>query len=166
MSTVECLSLYGETKIIEKDQLQFRPSVYGIILHEGKILLLKARATGKWLVPGGGLDLGELMEVGLKREIREETGIEVEIERFAMFSERFFYYDPLELATHVLAFFYICRPLTFQLADDEDIDDEEAINPQWIPYQEIKAEDIQSFRDELLTIRDEVLNGKLQSPEN
>ncbi len=164
MNTVECLTLYGKTKIIEKDQLQFRPSAYGIVLHEGKILLLKTRATGKWLVPGGGLDVGELMEVGLKREIREETGIEVEIERFAMFSERFFYYDPLELAHHVLAFFYICRPLTFELASEEEIDDEEAINPQWIPYDDVQADDIQSFRDELLTIRDDVLNGLSSIP--
>jgi ADP-ribose pyrophosphatase YjhB (NUDIX family) len=154
---VECLTMYGKTKLVPQDALQFRPSVYGVILHEGKILLLKAKATGKWLVPGGGLDKGELLADGLRREVREETGIAVEIERFAMLSERFFYYDPLEVAHHVHAFFYICRPRTFELAADDEIDDEEAEKPQWVDYASLTADSIQSYADELGAIREMVL---------
>jgi ADP-ribose pyrophosphatase YjhB (NUDIX family) len=43
----------------------------------GRILLLR-RADGLWSVPGGGLDPGERLDRAAAREVREETGLEVE----------------------------------------------------------------------------------------
>ena len=55
----------------------YRVSVKALILdHQGRFLLVKD-ISGKWELPGGGLDHGESIEQGLKREIREEMGIEV-----------------------------------------------------------------------------------------
>ncbi len=52
----------------------------GILVREGKILLVRHEKNGKsyWLLPGGGVDYGETAEEGLKREFREEVGLEVE----------------------------------------------------------------------------------------
>ena len=44
---------------------------------EGRILLLR-RNDGLWSVPGGGLDPGERLDQAAVREVREETGLEVE----------------------------------------------------------------------------------------
>ena len=44
---------------------------------EGRILLLR-RSDGLWSVPGGGLDPGERLDQAVVREVREETGLEVE----------------------------------------------------------------------------------------
>jgi 8-oxo-dGTP pyrophosphatase MutT (NUDIX family) len=44
---------------------------------EGRILLLR-RADGLWSVPGGGLEPGERLDQAAVREVREETGLEVE----------------------------------------------------------------------------------------
>lgn len=46
----------------------------------GRVLLVKQIAgpyAGAWLLPGGGVDDGEAIEEGLRREMREETGCEL-----------------------------------------------------------------------------------------
>ena len=42
------------------------------------VLLIKRRDNGKWEPPGGVLELDETIEEGLRREVREETGLDVE----------------------------------------------------------------------------------------
>jgi 8-oxo-dGTP pyrophosphatase MutT (NUDIX family) len=49
-----------------------------IFSSDGKILLGKGGVyNGHWLVPGGGVDIGETKLDALKREILEETGIDI-----------------------------------------------------------------------------------------
>jgi 8-oxo-dGTP diphosphatase len=57
----------------------YRVSVKGLCVREGEIMLLKESeaASGKWELPGGGLDFGEDIHEGLKREIEEETGLKI-----------------------------------------------------------------------------------------
>jgi 8-oxo-dGTP diphosphatase len=58
----------------------FTASAAGIITNaEGKVLLLNQvlRPTSGWGVPGGFLNTGEQPEAALRREIREETGLEL-----------------------------------------------------------------------------------------
>ena len=49
---------------------------------DGRVLLVK-RANeplkGEWSLPGGAVDVGETLENGIRREVREETGIEIEV---------------------------------------------------------------------------------------
>lgn len=59
--------------------------VYGIILNEGKILLIKkARGPykGTYDLPGGGIEHGESFENTLEREFLEETGLKVSSPKF------------------------------------------------------------------------------------
>ena len=60
---------------------QFRIAVYGLIFNpEHEILLALRRDIEWWNLPGGGLELGETVEEGVCREVREETGLEVEVD--------------------------------------------------------------------------------------
>jgi 8-oxo-dGTP diphosphatase len=54
-------------------------SVKGLFVKDGKILILKESEEmgGAWELPGGGLDFGEDIRAGLRREIEEETGLQV-----------------------------------------------------------------------------------------
>jgi 8-oxo-dGTP pyrophosphatase MutT (NUDIX family) len=79
-TTVECETLFGKLITLPREKLTFRPSVYAIILRGDKILLLNTRSTGKYSLPGGGVDLGENMEEALHREVREETGLKIAID--------------------------------------------------------------------------------------
>jgi|SRR3989344_3253335 len=56
--------------------------VTGIVVYDGKILLLKRSDTmemhpGKWSFPGGKINKGEDFISALRREIREEAGLEI-----------------------------------------------------------------------------------------
>jgi mutator protein MutT len=54
--------------------------VGAIVIHEGRVLLIKRGKEplkGRWLVPGGTVELGETLEEAVAREVREETGLEV-----------------------------------------------------------------------------------------
>ncbi|WP_219509294.1 NUDIX hydrolase [Nonomuraea ceibae] len=56
-------------------------SVAGVIVDDqGRALLIQRRDNGHWEAPGGVLELNEDIISGLRREIREETGLDVEPE--------------------------------------------------------------------------------------
>ena len=55
-------------------------SVAGVILNDdGKILIIQRADNSEWQIPGGVLELNESFSAGLKREILEETSIEVDV---------------------------------------------------------------------------------------
>ena len=64
-----------------------------IVLREGKVLLGKRRNThgeGTWAFPGGHLEHNEAIEACAKREVREETGLEITNIRFGTFTNDVF----------------------------------------------------------------------------
>ncbi|HUP27692.1 MAG TPA: NUDIX domain-containing protein, partial [Chloroflexia bacterium] len=64
---------------------KFTVGVVALVLdEEGRVLLLRHtyRRSRPWGLPGGGLKPGETLEECLKREMREEAGMEIEIDSF------------------------------------------------------------------------------------
>jgi 8-oxo-dGTP diphosphatase len=55
-------------------------SVKGVLLHQGRVLLL-LNERGEWDLPGGRPDPGEDLEAALIREMREEAGVAVTVGR-------------------------------------------------------------------------------------
>lgn len=57
------------------------PAVGALIVNGSRILLIKRAfepSAGKWSIPGGAVELGERVEEAVRREVREEVGIEIE----------------------------------------------------------------------------------------
>jgi len=54
--------------------------VSAVVVHRGRVLLARRGhepLKGEWSLPGGALELGETLEQGIVREVREECGLEV-----------------------------------------------------------------------------------------
>ena len=68
-----------------------RPAVGvgAVLVHQGRVLLIrrgKEPLRGRWVVPGGTVEVGETLEQALVREVQEETGLVVRpIEVVAVF---------------------------------------------------------------------------------
>jgi 8-oxo-dGTP diphosphatase len=71
----------AETELPE----QIAVGVAGIILDGERILITRrpqgVHLAGRWEFPGGGVERGEFFDEALRREIREELGIEIRVER-------------------------------------------------------------------------------------
>jgi 8-oxo-dGTP pyrophosphatase MutT (NUDIX family) len=56
------------------------PAVAAIVRNErGELLMIERTDNGLWAIPGGAQDIGESVIDAVKREVREETGINVEV---------------------------------------------------------------------------------------
>lgn len=66
-----------------------RIRIAAVVVCGSKILLVEHQKDGKtyWLLPGGGLKFGEKIEECARREIKEETNLEIEMGRFLFLSE-------------------------------------------------------------------------------
>ena len=60
MSVIECITLDGQNKMVPKDNLVLRPAVYAVIVQGSKVLLMTVHYTGKYHLPGGGIEAGDV----------------------------------------------------------------------------------------------------------
>lgn len=80
-------------------------SVTGVVLREdGRVLAIKRADDGRWVPPGGVLEIGETPQEGVVREVLEETGVKVEPERLTGV------YKNMRLGVVSLAI--LCRPVS------------------------------------------------------
>lgn len=92
-----------------------------VVNDDGEILLQKRGDDGnhgKWGLPGGAVEIGESLEEAVLREVKEETGLEVEITRFiGAYSKYFSTYSNGDKCQAVVCLFE-CRPMIGQLSID------------------------------------------------
>ena len=93
-----------------EDKKYPEPTVGALILNpEGNILLVKAPKHGeRYIIPGGHIEIGETIEEAVKREVKEETDLEVSDLEFIGLQECIFspeYYKK----KHFVFIDYACR---------------------------------------------------------
>jgi 8-oxo-dGTP diphosphatase len=67
--------------------------VGGVVIQDGRVVLVRRGGPpleGNWSIPGGTLEVGETIAEGVRRELREETGLEVRVGELIEVFERIF----------------------------------------------------------------------------
>ena len=111
-----------------------RPIVgVGAIVLDGDRVLLVKRAheplKGEWSVPGGAVEVGETLEEAIRREVREETGLDIEVGPIVDVLDRIRHDPDGRVEFHYVLVDFVCRPAggTLQCASDA----EEATWAEW-----------------------------------
>ncbi|CAN5527911.1 MAG: NUDIX hydrolase [Actinomycetota bacterium] len=92
----------------ERNGNRFNHRAAGACLNENHILLQTTESADFHILPGGRIEMGEDSETALKREMREELGSEIQVERLLWIVENFFTLDGEN--HHEVAFIYEITP--------------------------------------------------------
>lgn len=105
-----------------------------LIVSEGKVLVLRESSSynegsneGKYDLPGGRLKLGESWKDALHREVKEETGLEIDIEGPMLVDE----WRPTVKGEewHIIGVYFLCTPMAGEIQLSEDHDEYKLIDP-------------------------------------
>jgi 8-oxo-dGTP diphosphatase len=89
-------------------------SVSGVITDDhGRALLIQRRDNHRWEPPGGVLELGESVEDGLRREVREETGLDIEPDTLSGVYKN--------MSRGILALVFRCKATGGQLTTNDEV---------------------------------------------
>lgn len=137
MAKVTCKGLFGEVVEVETEDLRFRPSIYGLVIQDGKILLCPQ--WDGWDYPGGGIDKGERLQEALVREVREETNLIVRPLKLLDVSDNFF--QPTfakEQHWHSIKIHYACEYVSGEISAEGFMEYEKTYmkEAQWVPLEE------------------------------
>ncbi|WP_094360671.1 NUDIX hydrolase [Mycobacterium marinum] len=123
-------------------------SVAGIVVRDdGRVLVIKREDNGHWEAPGGVLELDESFEVGVRREVLEETGLEVTVERLT---------GVYKNLTHgIVALVYRCRPTGGQPHPTD-----EAREISWMTKEEVQSAMAPAFGVRVLDAFDEMPHSR------
>lgn len=102
-------------------------SVAGIVIDaQDRVLVIRRRDNGHWEMPGGVLELGEQFEEGVRREVAEETGMTVTVDRLTGVYKN--------VAHGIVALVFRCTPGTEPIHPTD-----EAREVRWMTRSEVTA---------------------------
>jgi 8-oxo-dGTP diphosphatase len=111
--------------------------VGALIIENGRILLVErghAPLLGYWSLPGGGVETGERLEQAIRREVREETGLEIEVIDLLEIFERIMPDAEGRIEYHYVLIDYICKSTGGELCAATD-----ASRCEWFREDELAA---------------------------
>ncbi len=114
--------------------LLFIPGVSALVFNAANEVLLARRAdTGNWSVIGGIIDPGEQPAAAVTREVMEEAGIQIEIERISgVYTSPVITYPNQDLAQYVITGFR-CKPI----AGEPRVNDDESLEIRYFPLSDL-----------------------------
>jgi mutator protein MutT len=107
--------------------------VGGVVIRDGRALLIKrgsAPLKDQWSIPGGTLELGESIQEGVRRELLEETGIEVRVGELIEVFDRIFRDDAGKIQYHFVIVDYLCEAISGEARAASDVTDVAWVNEE------------------------------------
>ena len=114
--SAEILSNISETEITKVKSLFLNDDGYqtpkvdirAVIFKEEKILLVREKSDNKWSLPGGWADIGLTPAEVVVKEVKEESGLDVDpVKIFAVFDKKCHSHPPSPY--HVYKIFFLCK---------------------------------------------------------
>ena len=107
------------------DTTKHSVSVAGVVVNStGQVLVIRRRDNGHWEPPGGVLELDESFDDGVRREVLEETGVHVTVDRITGVYKN--------LQRGIVALVFRCTPLS-----EPDGHSAEAADVRWVDPAEV-----------------------------
>ena len=114
--------------------------VGAIIMKDGKILMVGNERANYLYSVGGRIKFGETAEEAIVREVFEETGVKMEIDRLGFVHENYFYGDaPSNLGKMIYEisfFFYMKVPSDFAPISESFTEDNSKEHLKWVSLDE------------------------------
>jgi 8-oxo-dGTP diphosphatase len=132
--------------------------VGGVVVRDGKAVIIK-RANepykGQWSIPGGRLELGESLVDAVRRELREETGLDVQVGPLIDVFERILRDDD-GVRYHFVIVDYLCTCIGGSLCAGDD-----AADAMWVASDDLATYDI---RESAVAVIRKGLRLAIESP--
>jgi 8-oxo-dGTP diphosphatase len=112
-------------------------AVGAVVIRDGAVLLVRRAAPprqGEWSLPGGRLELGESLADGVRREVREETGLAVSVGPVVDVFDRVHRDDAGRIRYHFVIVDFLCEVRGGTLAAGDD-----AADARWVQRAEVAA---------------------------
>jgi len=116
--------------------------VGAVIVRDGQVVIVRRRyepLAGHWSLPGGTLELGETLEAGVVREMREETGLEVDVGPVIEVFDRIMLDEGKRVRYHFVLVDYLCRPVGGELRAGSDVDQAIFVEPAGLAAYDLTA---------------------------
>jgi 8-oxo-dGTP diphosphatase len=100
--------------------------VGGVVISNGRALLIRRGGPpleGQWSIPGGMLEVGETLLEGVRRELLEETGIEVSVGELIDVFERINLDGDGKTRYHFVVLDYLCEAMSGEARAGSDVTD-------------------------------------------
>lgn len=108
--------------------------VGGVVIHRGRVLLIRRGGEplkGEWSLPGGLVELGEELAEAARRELKEETGLDVEPLEILTVFDRIFR-DGGRVRYHFVIVDFACRLRGGRLAPASDV-----LDARWVRREDL-----------------------------
>jgi 8-oxo-dGTP diphosphatase len=109
--------------------------VGGVVIYRDRALLIRRGhepMKGEWSIPGGLLELGEELKAGVQRELKEETGLDVEPRECILVFDRIMR-ESERVRYHYVIVDYLCRRKGGRLRPASDVTDARWVRREDLP---------------------------------
>lgn len=109
------------------------------LMHKGSKDMLN---PGKWEVPGGKMEFGETTTETFKREVKEESGLDIEVGSYLLKPWQWVFTKPNGDKNQIIAVGKVCRALNKNVDYSNQTATDDLIEGIWVPIKEVLNYDL------------------------